>query len=261
MEPIELRAKGWTATETLPYDALDVHAWHRRARAAYAAPPSVVRAYLPLAARPFATQCPAPEAEAEGVLALGDLGLGLALDERRTAVVSVEAAALYELVQAPGERAALPAPLAALQATWAAGACLLMACEATGWRGLFAEHRVWTALLGGGKTPYPLPAIRGWYPPAVLADLRACVGEARLARLARLVARHGFDGAPDLLLYAPGRLRLVEVKSATDRVTDAQRAMLAALARHADVRICCPSSARKRMPTVTPHSSDSEESA
>ena len=55
-----------------------------------------------------------------------------------------------------------------------------------------------------------------------LEDLKACIGAETVMQVAATVADLGFDGAPDLVLYRPGTLWFVEVKSATDNLREAQ---------------------------------------
>ena len=122
---------------------------------------------------------------------------------------------LVQLVLLDGEPSAPEWDLS----SWAHGQCLVLCNPSTGWRGVFAEHRLWSSILlragGAIKTPYPPPVVRGWFPTHVLDDVSLCLGEAKILALARRVAALGFDGAPDLVLYRPGKLAFVEVKSAT----------------------------------------------
>ena len=90
------------------------------------------------AAKPCAVK---PCQHDDGIVTIGDLGLGLSLDESRQPVVSVETAALYELVQTPGAKEDVPEWLAQLQSEWTSGMCTFMFNTQTGWRGCFAEHR------------------------------------------------------------------------------------------------------------------------
>lgn len=88
---IELHAKGRTASQTLPYDAMDVQAWHRRTRVVYTPPQSLLASYQPLVSATFAKLCQAAAGDVteDGpvVTPVGDLGLGLALNEDRQPVV------------------------------------------------------------------------------------------------------------------------------------------------------------------------------
>ena len=209
---VELHATGRTASQTLPYDAVSVQAWHRRARVVYAAPPSLVAAYLPLASTTFARLCGTSsptDAGGDGaaVVAIGDLGLGLALDEERRPVVSVEAVALLQLVRTtPGTADdGVSEWLAALQGSWVSGQCLVVVCADTGWRGCFAEHRLWSAVVlreahgGTLKTPYARPTVRAWMAPVLLDDLAACVGRELVAQDAATVADRATTGRPTML--------------------------------------------------------------
>ena len=269
---IELHAKGRTASQTLPYDAMDVHAWHRRPRVVYTPPPSLLAAYKPLVTATFAKLCPAtPGDEDASVVAVGDLGLGLALDEDFRPVVSVETAAVLQLVQTtPGAADVAPEWLAPLEQSWASGLCFFVFCAQTGWRGCFAEHRLWSAVVlretSGTtlKTPYAKPVVRSWVAPPILDDLAACVGQALVTQVATAVAELGFDGAPDLVLYRrePPTLWFVEVKSATDSLREAQVQMMKQLSRIKGVRcsVCCPASALKRMASAMAQHDSSDDS-
>jgi len=272
---IELHAKGRTASQTLPYDAMDVHAWHRRPRIVYTAPPSLLATYQPLVTATFAKLCQAATGEATqdaSVVAVGDLGLGLALDEDRRPVVSVETAAVLQLVQTtPGAADVAPEWLASLEQSWASGLCFFVFCAQTGWRGCFAEHRLWSAVVlrecSGTtlKTPYAKPVVRSWLAPPILDDLAACVGQPLITQVATTVAELGFDGAPDIVLYRrePPTLWFVEVKSATDSLREAQVKMMKQLSRIEGVRcsVCCPASALKRMASaMAQHGSSSDDS-
>lgn len=256
MTTIDLQASGRTTDETLPYDAMDLRGWHRRARVVYDAPPSIVATYMPLASKLFATQCKGT-GQTDGVVVIGDLGVGLALDQTRMPVVSVETMALLQLIQSPGAPESVPDWLRQLQATWTSGMALFAFHPQTGWRATFAEHRLWSAILlrDGGviKTPYCKPTVRGWYAPVILDDLTACVGASLMSHVAATVAHHGFDGAPDLVLYRPSTLWLVEVKSTNDALRDSQVEMLKHLSRIVSCQICCPPSARKRMADAMSH--------
>ena len=254
---IELRAKGRSTDQSLPYDAMDMRGWQRRARVVYDAPPGILATYLPLASATFAKLCatkPCPHEDC--IVVMGDLGLGLSLDESRQPVVSVETAALYELVQTPGAKEDVPAWLSQMQSEWTNGMCAFMFNAQTGWRGCFAEHRLWSAILlsadGAIKTPYCKPTVRAWWPRPILEDLKACIGAEVVMKAAATVAELGFDGSPDLVLYRPGTLWFVEVKSATDNMREAQVQMMKKLARIEGVQcqVCCPASARKRMAAV-----------
>ena len=257
MEPtIELHAEGRRTDESLPYDAMDVRCWSRRARVVYEAPPSILATYRPLSSGTFAKLCAVstPEVHDSSITTIGDVGLGLSLDENRKPVVSVETAALYQLVQTPGEAEDVPPEwLSRLQSQWTSGMCVFMHHAKTGWRGCFAEHRLWSAILLSGngaiKTPYCKPTVRAWLPDAILADLKACVGAELVMTVAATVADMGFDGAPDLVLYHHGKLWFVEVKSATDNIRESQVQMMKKLSRikGVDCQVCCPAPARKRM--------------
>ena len=271
---VELHAKGRTASQTLPYDAIDVQAWNRRARIVYTPPPSLLASYQPLVSATFAKLCQtAPGDVTEDgpvVIPVGDLGLGLALDEDRKPIVSVETVALLQLVKTQGAADVAPEWLAPLQQSWTSGQCLFVFCAATGWRGCFAEHRLWSAIMLREssetmlKTPYAKPVVRSWMSPLILDDLAACVGKTLSLQVAATVAEHGYDGAPDLVLYRrePATLWFVEVKSASDSLRENQVKMMKQLSRIAGVHcsVCCPGSALKRMASAMAHQDSSDES-
>ena len=265
----ELRGNGRAVAEALPWAAMDANGWQKRPRVVYDAPPSILATYVPLASAAFAQQCRGDDhrgEDASSITCVGALGLGLALDGSRRAVISTEAKALLQLLQeTPGAPEATPAWLTRLGATWTSDQCLFVHNAATGWRGAFAEHRLWSAILLGEnasvKTPHARPTVRGWFPPPILDDLKACLGEETVAEVAAAVADVGFDGAPDLVLYSHGQLRFVEVKSATDHLGAAQVAMLTRLARieKASVEICAPRAAQKRLLATMEALADTDE--
>lgn len=266
---IDLRAPGRTATTTLPYDVMDAKGWHRRTRIVYPAPQCIVDTYRPLASRVFAIQCRGGNGGKESpIVAVGDVGLAFALDENRTPVVSVETAALLQLVQTEGGAEMAPKWVDEMRDTWASGQCLTLFHEQTGWRGAYSEHRLWSSILVREqtvvKTPYPTPTVRGWFPKTVIDDLVACVGEETIEQVAQTMAEMNFDGASDLVLWRNDHLWFVEVKSETDHLRQSQVEMLSRLKRIGKVTcsICCPSAARKRMAATMEaftESSDEEE--
>jgi hypothetical protein len=269
---IDLHAPGRTATSLLPYDAMDLKSgWHRRARVVYGAPPEILATYLPLASGTFVKQYrgDAVEKGESTITAVGDVGLGLALDENRTAVVSVECIALQQLIQeTEGTPEATPEWLTRLASTWTSNQVLFMHNSSTGWRGIFAEHRLWSSLLlsenASVKTPHSKPTVRAWAPSPILDDMKACVGKETIAEVAQTIAEMNFDGAPDLVLYRNDQLWFVEVKSSTDHLRQSQVEMLTRLKRIGKVTcsICCPNAARKRMAATMEaftESSDEEE--
>ena len=256
---VTLTSRGRRADRLLPYDAVDASSgWLNRVRSVHDVSPDLLHLYLPLACATFSRLCVHDRATVDSSwIVSGDVGLGLALDEQRRPVQSVEAAALFQLVQTSG------APdrsthLESLRDTWASGQCLVMHLPLTGWRGCFAEHRLWSAVLVSKgkttKTPHAKPMVRAWAPTLLLEDLMECIGEEVVHRVASKVAELGFDGAPDLLLYrrTPATLWFVEVKSATDNLRPNQVAMLRELERLSDARclvrckVCCPAETRKR---------------
>ena len=254
-----------------------MQAWHRRPRAVYAVPEKILKQYLPLSSSTFVRLCNArvegqrdDRNEQEQELILGDLGLGLVLDVSRHPCYSVEAAALHQLVT--DQATAVPVPISDallnLRNTWRSGHSLFMT-TASGWRGCFAEHRLWSALIlfmgldKTLKTPYSIPEVRGWFSSEVLRDMRECLGDDMITETIQTITELGFDGAPDLCMYHPNppRLRFIEVKSETDRLRDTQTKMLQRLQTLPNVscEICCPRSALKRFHGVLrPEDSDTE---
>ena len=253
---VELRAKGRTATSLLPYDTMNVNGWLRRARVVYAAPSDVIASYIPLASTTFANLYGGGDVleKAPGTITIiGDVGLGLALDDNLALVVSVEGIALHQLVQTEGTPHATPGWLTRLESTWTSNQCLFMHQSTTGWRGIFAEHRLWSSILLSKnesiKTPHSKPTVRGWVPQPIIEDLKTCVGEATVLEVTEAIKELGFDGAPDLVCWRQDHLWCVEVKSATDALRTSQVEMLTRLARIEKVKcsICCPDAARKRL--------------
>ena len=144
--------------------------------------------------------------------------------------------ALHQLLlETHGAPEATPEWLTRLEATWTSDQCLFMYNADTGWRGCFAEHRLWSSVLlrenTSVKTPHAKPTVRAWFPSPILDDLATCVGHEIIATVAAVVADMGYDGSPDLVVYRPDRLRLIEVKSATDHLKGPQVEMLSRLAR------------------------------
>lgn len=269
---IELKITGRTSSETFPYDEIGLQAWHKRSRAVYPVPDDVLQQYLPLASATFQRLCVQQHVQHGGggsstgssVTVIGDIGMGFVLDDMRQPKMSVEAAALHQLVQTGPEKYVPKADwLCRLQQTWYHHMSLFMFDTRTGWRGCFAEHRLWSSLLyhtnehrerdPNVKTPYAVPTIRGWFPKEILTDFEECVGTALARKIAATVARMGFDGAPDLVLYnSEPMVWFVEVKSATDTLKDKQVQMMQALSEieHVKCQICCPQSALKRFASV-----------
>ena len=189
-------------------------------------------------------------------------------------MISIESAALWQLVRTTHglEDAPPPSALVRLQKGWSHGTCFFALSAGTGWRGVFAEHRPWTAILElydparVKNTACCKPTIRSWFPAAIVEDMVACAGLDLLMRVAHTVAELGFDGAPDLMLYrrSPPSIWLVEVKSSSDSVRDNQRRMIKRLSAIPGVScsICCPQNAVKRMASAMAHvAHDGEESA
>ena len=77
-----------------------------------------------------------------------------------------------------------------------------------------------------------MPAVRSFFPPYMLQDLRECVAEDTLRKILQVMKslRSFGEGAPDLVLYHPcGRLEFVEVKSENDKLSPNQLQVLHAL--------------------------------
>lgn len=274
-DTIALNSVGTTSEETYPYHEVALQ-WHRRSRAMFPCPQTILGTYLPLASatfHKFRTADPTATADDKKIKVLGDNGLNFALNDERHPSISIEAAALFELVQSIQNCPSADTPrwLETLQDTWLHNMCLFMFNSANGVRGVFAEHRFWAALLlhkhknrQGLKTPYSVPQIRSWCPAEILDDFTACVGNEVAMQVALTVANQNFDGAPDLLLYSPNAsvIWFVEVKSSTDTLKSNQLAMMQALSSLGNVtcQICCPQSARSKFAKyeLDPRDTDSE---
>lgn len=254
---IELRAKdGRTTTQTLAFDMVNVRAWDRRNRVVFDAPASIILTYVHLASQPFQKimKKHVDKNEQSDLLMIGDVGLGLALDERLYPVVSVEAIALLQLMQAEGETDETFEWIEQMKDEWRKGQCLFTVNVNTGWRGFYSEHRIWSAILliedAVVKTPYCKPVIRSWFTSEIIQDIKNCVGEETILKVANTIAQHNFDGAPDLVMYHknPPVLRFIEVKSATDRLSEAQLTMIKHLQQIplVECQICGSPSALKR---------------
>ena len=247
MSVIVLNSKGYLTQSTFDATEVDVKAWKNRSRMVFPAPESLLPSYLPLASKTFARMCPSmPQAAVKRGMYLGFQGLNLALDEKRRPVISIEAEALLELIQETTEE--VP-PTWNLQ-DWTE-AHLFTAFHSS-WRGMCSEHKVWSSILSREgietKTPYSIPLQRSWVSTSVIHDLETCVGKAKIMEVAAMVKDMGFDGSPDLILWRPGRLWFVEVKSHSDRLKDNQLRMLRALSTIEMVTctICCQDSKRFR---------------
>ena len=270
---IELIPKGYTSTKTYPYDAVGVQSWHSRTRCLYPAPKRVLQIYIPLSSTtcqnlaviPGNSESISTESENTGnesethITIVGDLGLGLMLNESMQPRISVEAAALYQLMQqTPGNPPNESMDLFdKMSIQWCSGMSMFMINVQTGWRGCFAEHRLWSALIlhlnenKKIKTPYSIPEIRSWFPSEILNDFITCVGKTVILKVIDKIAELGFDGAPDLVLYHsnPPIIWFVEVKSTTDTFRRNQLTMIERLSKIQGVRcqICGPKSANKRL--------------
>lgn len=263
-DTIALNSVGTTSEETYPYHEV-ASQWHRRPRVMFPCPRIILDTYLPLASATFhkfrvRTADPTrTEGNDKKIHVLGDNGLNFALNDNRQPSISIEATALFELVQLIPNCPSVDTPrwLEKLQDTWPHSMCLLMFNPENGIRGVFAEHRFWAALLlhkykdkQGLKTPYSVPQIRSWCPTEILDDFTACVGDELAMQVAHTVADQNFDGAPDLFVYGPQApvIWFVEVKSMSDTLKPNQLAMLQALSSLDKVtcQICCPESARSK---------------
>lgn len=193
--------------------------------------------------RPFRSRLGAPP-DAQGWRIFGSILLQLSHDSRNGLTLGCEAAVLFELLgQRPVEG---ESPWASIE--WHSNTCV---CAARGaWRGVVAEYRLWCAMywfLKPSDVPAPdleatVPIVKGWYPTAVLRDLVECVTPAKVHALLAAIAANAYLGSPDLVLWhADGHIQFVEVKSSSDQLREAQRGMLAALAKLAPVTICCTS--------------------
>lgn len=271
---IELVAVGRTSPQTFPYDEVGL-VWHRRPRVMYEVPNHILARYIPLSSATFQTIClhkmQHTSASNSAIHVMGEIGMGFALDEYRYPRMSVEAAALYQLVQTPSSPTQVPNSFFELEKNWTSQMSLFMFDTTTGWRGCFAEHRLWSSLIlqknkqaTDLKTPYASPTIRSWFPPEILNDFEDCVGSELAWDVAMTVSELGYDGAPDLVLYHnnPPSIWFVEVKSATDRLKEHQIKMLEALSRIPSVKcqICCPKNALKRFARSFHTSEDSNDS-
>jgi hypothetical protein len=268
--PIELVDIGHTSSETFAYDEVGLQAWQRRTRVMHTVPDNILNIYMPLASKTFQRLCLHKVNESSStpnIHVIGDVGMGFALDESRIPCMSVEAAALYQLVQTPNRHTPVPNWLKELEQTWTHQMSLFMFDSQTGWRGCFAEHRLWSSLLlqinsSEIKTPYAKPNVRAWFPVQVLNDFKECVGSDLALKIATKIAELGFDGAPDLILYHENRIWCVEVKSANDKLKPHQLRMMQELSKFPNVtcQICCPKSALKRFASVMLSNNDSDES-
>ena len=274
-DTIALNSVGTTSEETYPYYEVALQ-WHKRPRVMFPCPQTILDAYLPLASATFHNFRDRTAIRTEGnndkkIYVLGDKGLNFALTDTRQPCISIEATALFELVQliSACPSADTPKWIETLQDTWTHDMCLFMFNPENGFRGVFAEHRFWAALLLHRhkdehrlKTPYSVPQIRSWCPTEILDDFTACVGEELAMQVAHTVADQNFDGAPDLFLYGSKGLVIwfVEVKSASDTLKAAQLAMLQALSSLDRVKcqICCPESVRSKFATFELDTRDTE---
>lgn len=274
---IELKSKGQTSQETFPYHEVGLQNWHKRPRVVYPIPVDILNSYLPLASATFHRlnkyQPDQPSTEKKvNLFVLGDVGLGFVLNDAREPKMSVEAAALYELIQTSGSPSNNASLVESLRSKWYHQMSLFMMNVQTGWRGCFAEHRLWSSIIVNAKdttklkTPYSIPQVRGWFASEILQDFEYCVGSELMWTVTRKIAEMGFDGAPDLVLYRadPATIWFVEVKSATDQLRETQTKMMQALSKIPNVQchICCPKNALKRFASAmrnTDHGSDYDE--
>jgi len=265
---IELLEVGHTSSQTFPYDEIGLQSWHKRPRVLYRIPDHILQVYVPLASTTFQKLSLHNKHESSAtsnIHVMGEIGMGFALDESKIPCMSVEAAALYQLVQTKNEPIQTPHWVEPLKQSWSSQMSLFMIDVQTGWRGCFAEHRMWSSLIihmksehttanPAIKTPHALPSVRAWYSTHILNDFQQCVGADLAWNVAMKIAEMGFDGAPDLVLYHhnPPTIWFVEVKSATDKLKPHQLQMMQALSKLPNVtcQICCPKTALKRFASV-----------
>ncbi|MDC0525416.1 VRR-NUC domain-containing protein [bacterium] len=248
-----LESRELNVPTTLPYDAILPSAWLQRPRRCVRAPDYLVASYRDSCSRVVRNKLPAVTDTAGTVRMQGFLGLGLSLGPNYDPVISVEAASILQLVRSSPGEASAPNPFPSRKL---AHECFHAYDETTGWRGCFAEGKLWSALLLHSgedvdtlKTPYAPAIVRGWYSPELLDDLLSIP---RALEVAYTVRDAGFDGAPDLAFWHPTQsLRLVEVKSSTDHVKPTQAKMMSLLKTHdIDVSLCCTPSAAKRLAPI-----------
>ena len=109
-----------------------------------------------------------------------------------------------------------------------------------GWRGCFAEYRLWVALHHRLQRPCrhsaTKPLARSWYCTALLDEVATTLGS-RLDPILDLMQSLKFSGAPDLFLWHPsGPCLFVEVKSSTDTLRPEQNLVLQKLVKFPDIR-------------------------
>lgn len=272
---IELLDVGHTSVETFAYDQIGLQAWQRRHRVMYTVPGHILKTYMKLASKTFQMlslhNADDGSSSPSNIHVIGDIGMGFALDESRIPRMSVEAAALYQLIKTPNPNHVISVPhwISDLEQSWTHNTSLFMLDSQTGWRGCFAEHRLWSSLIlhmssnkPDLKTPYAKPCVRSWFPVHVLDDFQECVGSELAFRVAMKIAEMGFDGAPDLVLYHKSTIWFVEVKSATDKLKPHQLRMMQELSQISNVtcQICCPKIALKRFASVMLSNEDSDDS-
>lgn len=155
-ERFERRSRNLSwSEETYPYYEVALQ-WHKRRRVMFPCPQTILDTYLPLASATFHNfrDRTADPIRTEGnndkkIYVLGDKGLNFALTDTRQPCISIEATALFELVQLIPACSSADTPkwIETLQDTWTHDMCLFMFNPANGFRGVFAEHRFWAALL------------------------------------------------------------------------------------------------------------------
>ena len=116
-----------------------------------------------------------------------------------------------------------------------------------GIRGVVAENRFWEAIYYHLKDlkdlkilqvkepprykdpqrPTLLKHVRSWYPKALVQDFIHLVEEETVLNILRVIASKGFEGAPDVVCWSTsGEVKLVEVKSSKDKLSDKQEKLL-----------------------------------
>lgn len=271
VDVIQLGGYGHSSAENLPYHEIDPKAWQRRVRVVYPVPLCIRNSYIHLSSQTFRRFIGKQDNTDEDIISdniipIGDVGLNFVLDDSKKLGISIEAHALLQLVNTEGKQTVTPNWLFRLRKEWVHGMSLFVFNSQTGWRGCFAEYKLWVAILMSEnvkvKTPYSTPVIRSWFSLHVINDLYECLGKEHIMNIAETISHLGFDGAPDLLLYKknPPLLWFVEVKSATDCLRSNQLNMMQHLSKHENTtcQICCPSSALKRFATVSLYEEDSD---
>lgn len=113
--------------------------------------------------------------------------------------------------------------------SWNSQQCVVGYNNVTGWRGVYAENRLWKSLANytGDTITDPVPSvIRSWYPQKVLQDIIKSVGLAKIKQILAIMKTHSWKGCPDLVLWNQNGVIFVEVKSSTDCMRPDQEALM-----------------------------------